>query len=317
MGYDWLTNYEVIELPISLEDYVTYVKADEHRFMGLLADDDPSYACGDCWPLTQRSQLVYALQQATEMIEDELGYSLSLTEHENERIDYDTIARLSHQMLHSLGTWSVSSIATGIAVNYADDPATISFDTDCDLENIEITYPDSDLYSGATIRINPKTAVKSGDTVTMTIPWGRLVKLSLMGDTCLDYEDTDNYIATVNAQCRTIDCTAPLNLVWLSSGCTACGETQQAGCGAIEDKRLGLIRPQPATWNGASFTSGTLTYSRDPDFVDVSYIEGLDPLPYKMKQALIRLAHTLMPSEPCGCEIMQRMWQEDLSLIHI
>lgn len=312
--YDWLTNYEVIELPISLEDYVTYVKADEHRFMGLLADNDPSYACGDCWPLTQRSQLVYALQQAKEMIENELGYSLGLVAHENERIDYDTIVRLQHQMLYSLGVWSVTSIETGITVNYASDPATISFDTTCDLENIEIIYPDSDSYSGATIRIKPKTMVKSGDTVTATIPWSRLVKLDLMGDECLDYEDTDNYITTVNAQCRTIDCTAPLNLVWLSSDVTcttACGEIEQAGCGSIKDSRLGLISVQPATWNGASFIGGTPTYSIDPNFVDVSYIEGLYPLPYVMKQALIRLAHTLMPAEPCGCDIMQRMWHED------
>jgi len=57
MGYDWTTTYEVLELAISFEDYVTYLKADERYFMGAAALDLPEYACADCWTLTQRSQL--------------------------------------------------------------------------------------------------------------------------------------------------------------------------------------------------------------------------------------------------------------------
>ena len=312
--YDWLTTYDVVTLPISIQDYVIHTKSDEHRFMGVLADDDPTYACGDCWPLTQRSQLVTALKTALEMIEFELGFSLALAAHEDARHHYEYNVQLDHGMLYSLGVYAVANIATGIVVDYAADPAVISFDTTCALADIEIMYPASDLYSGETIRIEPKTAKKIGNTVTITVPWGRLVKLSVMGDTCVDYEETDNYTATVDAQCKTIVCTTPLTIVWNTSTvtpCVPCGTVEQLGCATITDARLGLIRPQTATWDGAAFSSSSASYCNKPDFVDVSYIEGLYPLPRIMKQALIRLAHTLMPSEPCGCQIMQAMWSED------
>lgn len=321
MGYDWLTTYEVLELAISLEDYVTYLKADERYFMGARALDLPEYACADCWTLTQRSQLAYALQQAQEMIENELGYSIMRREHSDEtvdpyvRYDYDDIVQLDKKLIYSLGTWTVTSIATGIAIDLSADPAVVTFDTNCDLSKIELTYiPSDDYYSGATVRIWPKTMTKSGNTVTARIPWARLLKFSVMGDTCVSYEDTDNYITTLNAQCRDIDCTTPLTLVWLTSDvacATPCGTSEQLGCGSITDARLGLIRVAPATWNGTTFTVATPSYSSNPAFVDVSYVEGLFPLPYKLKSAMIRLAHALMPSEPCGCQIMQAYWRED------
>ena len=243
--YDWVTTYDIITLPISIRDYVAYTKSDEHRFMGVLADDDPIYACGDCWPLTQRSKLVDALKAAQEMIELELGFSLALAAHEDARHHYEYNTQLDRGMLYSLGSYEIASIATGIVINYAADPAVVIFDTTCALADIEIMYPSSDLYSGETIRIEPKTAKKVGNTVTMTIPWGRLVKLDIMGDTCVDYEDTSNYIVTLDAQCKSIICTTPLTLVWHSSSvvpCTPCGTEEQLGCASIVDSRLGLIR---------------------------------------------------------------------------
>jgi len=155
---------------------------------------------------------------------------------------------------------------------------------------------------------------KSGNTVTATIPWARLLKFSVMSDSCVEYENTDNYITTLNAQCRDINCTTPLTLVWLTSDvacATPCGTSEQLGCGSIVDARLGLIRPASATWDGATFVSATPSYNSKPAFADVSYIEGMFPLPYKLKTAMIRLAHALMPSEPCGCQIMQAYWKED------
>lgn len=320
-GYDWITTYEILTLAISLEDYVTYLKYDERYLMGAEADTQPAYGCADCWTLTQRSQLAYALQQAQEMIEDELCYSIMRTEHSDETVDpyvrheYNRIVSLGRKMLYTLGVWSVTSIATGIAVVLGTDPATVTFTSTCDLNKIELTYvPDDNYYSGAVIRINPKIMTKSGTTVTAKIPWARLIKLSLIDDTCLDYEDTGNYIATLNAQCRDTDCTTPLTLVWQTSdvACgTPCGVSEQLGCGSIANARLGLIKPLPATWNGATFVTATPSYSCRPAFVDVSYIEGLSPLPYKLKTAMIRLAHSLMPSEPCGCQLMQAYWLED------
>ena len=216
-GYDWLTTYEVLNLAISLEDYCTYLKADERYFMGTQADTLPAYQCADCWTLSQRSQLAYTLQQAQEMIEDELEYSIMLREHSDASIDphvrheYSQVISLSRKMLYSLGYWSTNTIAEGVALNLSQDPATVTFTSTCNLNRIEITYvPDNDYYDGDTIRIKPKVIARNGTTVIARIPWARLVKLELMGDECLDYEDTDNYITSVNVQCREIDCTTPL-----------------------------------------------------------------------------------------------------------
>lgn len=321
MGYDWPTTYGVMNLAISIEDYCTYLKADERYFMGAEADTLPNYQCADCWTLTQRSQLAYHLQQAQEMIEDELEYSIMLRGHSDETTDpyvrhpYSSQIQLGRKMLYTLGSWSVTSIGTNIVVDLSADPAVVTFDTTCDLNKIEITYvPDNDYYSGATVRIQPKVMTKSGNTVTAKIPWARLLKFSVQGDTCVDYEDTDNYITAVNAQCRDINCTTPLTLVWLTSNVacsTPCGTSEQLGCGSVLDNRLGIVQVEPATWNGATFVSNTPSYCNSPTFADISYIEGLYTLPYKLKAAIIRLAHSLMPSEPCGCQIMQAYWKED------
>jgi len=37
----------------------------------------------------------------------------------------------------------------------------------------------------------------------------------------------------------------------------------------------------------------------------------LRTLDTKLKMALVRLAHTLMPAEPCGCKIVQARWEQD------
>ena len=51
--------------------------------------------------------------------------------------------------------------------------------------------------------------------------------------------------------------------------------------------------------------------SHNYELVRLNYQAGLRTLDTAMKSALVRLAHARMASEPCGCDIVRRLWERD------
>lgn len=49
----------------------------------------------------------------------------------------------------------------------------------------------------------------------------------------------------------------------------------------------------------------------DYEWLDVNYCAGTEEVSRSMENAIIRLAHSKMATEPCGCDITQRMWKRD------
>ena len=318
--YDWIIKNGIETLPISQAEYARYIAHEECRFFGVRADDEPDLACGNCWGITQRTRIALALSAARDLIEQQLGFSLSRTAETGEmgtgeRQYWDYNIRLNKAHLYSLGVYEYTA-EVNRTLDWTDtDPASISFTTDCGVDAIEVLYPDEE----EVIRIQPSSITKSGTTMTIEIPRCRLVKKEIIEvsddlETCVDYETDSNFLTTVDTRCRSINCTTPLNLIWLSSdvlSSSECGEVTQAGCGSVVNRRLSIIRPSAATWTGASFTVSSLSYCVEPIEIAVSYIAGLHPLPEALRQGLVRLAHSLMPAEPCGCELSLAAWKRD------
>ena len=46
----------------------------------------------------------------------------------------------------------------------------------------------------------------------------------------------------------------------------------------------------------------------------LNYLSGMDPTSPQAEDAIIRLAHSKMPEEPCGCSVAQRLWKRDRSV---
>jgi hypothetical protein len=40
----------------------------------------------------------------------------------------------------------------------------------------------------------------------------------------------------------------------------------------------------------------------------------LTPLTRQVEDAIVRLAHSKMPDEPCGCDMLQRHWKRDRNI---
>ena len=98
------------------------------------------------------------------------------------------------------------------------------------------------------------------------------------------------------------------------AGCTCstdgCSEYTQTACIYTRDKRLGIVDIVPATYSAGSWTRVT-NCSHNYEIVRLNYQAGLRTLDTAMKSALVRLAHARMGSEPCGCDIVQRLWERD------
>jgi hypothetical protein len=54
-----------------------------------------------------------------------------------------------------------------------------------------------------------------------------------------------------------------------------------------------------------------------PSRIGFNYYSGNLGNNEKIKEMVVRLATSKMPSEPCGCEIAQRLWREDRTVPEI
>lgn len=97
-------------------------------------------------------------------------------------------------------------------------------------------------------------------------------------------------------------------------GCPACEFTTQDGCLHVRDANLGIVVPQPATYDSdnTSWYQNTYVYDRDPDFVKIWYQAGLldndylkgqtlDPLSLFWAQAIAWLTTARLERPFCSC----------------
>lgn len=113
-----------------------------------------------------------------------------------------------------------------------------------------------------------------------------------------------------------------------SSSCATCGYGVQNGCMVIRNPRLGIVSPQPGTWDSATgeFLSAQYEQCRTPDRVNLNLYGGfrnlalarpnvtMDP---RFERAITYLALTFLNRPLCACEpITQSIqrWRDDLSL---
>jgi hypothetical protein len=76
----------------------------------------------------------------------------------------------------------------------------------------------------------------------------------------------------------------------------------------IKDSMQGIVRLHPAIYdNGWTQTPTGHCYNH----VRLNYQAGLRQLTRMHENVIVRLAHALMPDEPCGCDITQLLWNRD------
>lgn len=312
---------------VPLWKYAQHVQYPECQFWGVRNEATiQDYQCRDMWSQEQRDFVQLYLRTAQEMIEDELGYFLcptwtvgTIEEAQNDderRVDQREFAWSGQSRWKNViapGIKAVSTVDSGSVVNHATDPAIIGpvSTTVTDSSEIRVFHPDS------TIPIVPSRIVISGGTVTIYVPRCRLVKESLLYTTDIDYDTISNFEATVDIYRVYNDDSTNAVIVsrhscdysCLSANCEFASAT---ACMKIKRQDIGTFEVNRATYTGGEWVTGGSCQS--PVTLRLYYLSGVRSVSSIMEQAIIRLAHTLMPTEPCGCKVTQDIWERDRSL---
>lgn len=209
-------------------------------------------------------------------------------------------------------------IQAGAVVNYVNEPATIVVATTVtDEDEIHVFYPGSDR------EITPDSVTIAGGNVTIAIPRCRLVDPSEFSNPTLDYNDVTIYTPTVDVVRVYNDESIQAGLIYphrdtggvcscdCAGCCATCGEYAENACEYIRNAEIGTIDVLPATFASYWTAACPTCYCTEPEYIRLNYKAGLETMTPQVEDAIIRLAHSKMPSSPCGCNCVQEVWTRD------
>jgi hypothetical protein len=300
------------ETLLPLDKYARFIGYSECAFFGVSHPDNARYACSEIWTKYQRDMISQYLCEAQLELELEVGFPITARWIEDER-KYRSKIVAKYGKILSVGVKKITSILDNAVVNHATDPATIVINP----VSITSTTGVKVYYPGTEVEINPVRLTLSGVILTIQIPRCRMVKFDLIDNPAegLDYSVIANFQSTVDVKLIENDPTTQAELVWIGAdncGSNGCSETVESGCEYIINSETGIISAAPAVYSGGAWTSkGISCPSSNPDKVRLRYKAGLTELSPLEETIIIRLAHSKMPEEPCGCDIVQRLWRRD------
>jgi hypothetical protein len=290
-------------LSLSLDRYQEIMRLPAAAFNGLNKPDDPrSYSCATIWKQTDRDNLAQYLSAAEEMREKELGYFLGPKYIVAERHDLENPSVLNRKHLIALGTETITDIEDAVSITLSDnggvhyDPVTIVVATAVTIPSeIVVCYPGEDEY------IHPASVVIAGGNATITIARSRLIDPSLNDDRDdpLQYDDDANFLDEVDVKRRYTDLTDGTSFYYTDDSYV---EQTYTGHGVIRENRQAIVE---------AYVSPLVCINICYEIaIRFNYLSGIR---YTIKMLLetARLAHTLMPWEPCHCDPVQQMWIDD------
>lgn len=311
---------------MTLDRYQELMQIPIAAFNGLNDPNEfPKYECATIWTQSHRDNLAMWLAAAEEMREDELGYHVSPKWISGETHRNTQIISLDKKHLIDVALLRYDSMSDGHALIHRDvddniiDPVIVVVDdgvTLYDSNNVVIMYPDSD------VPITPSHVSTNGTAVTIRIPRSRLVLPEYNDDRTdhLYYADDANFLTAVDVKYKTHVKENSVLYVWTLGYLYSVGlrnytyDHTQLGYASIEGNRanrLSTIHTWPATFdNDVPSMLSQYDISWSPPYVRISYLSGVVS---SMKTELLtcRLAHTLMPSAPCSCPLVEQYWAED------
>lgn len=309
---------------VSLARYAEIIGYTQCAFFGVAHPDNAQFACRQIWTRDQRVAVEYYLALAQSEIENVLGYAISPKWYTDEQHYIRTnrqnapvfSAHLKHVNLIKMGVTKVESIKEDALVAIGE-PCAISFPTTLltDVKDLHVYYPNTE------VEIRPSSIEYVNDVLTIKFQKCHLVKFELLNnpDQGLDYSLDSNFQSMVDVRRITTDEGSIGNLIWIpGSTCTEEFAENQVSVNAyIVNKETGYVQFYPATFSDGHWVRNKSCLTSNPDMVRLSYQAGLQSLSRELEDAVVRLAHSRMPSEPCGCDITQRLWQRDRTIPQI
>lgn len=306
----------------------------ENIFWGVRRDTDPDYGCETYMIKPERDMLLHALWEAQVEIEQEVCFPLLRRWIANEEQVYTYPVQSKWCHVVDGGVRATTAIATDSAVTHNADDAngnpvdsTVTVATTVtDQAEIRVYYPASLGVEGP-VEIDPSDIDITGGVATIYIPRWRLVHPDFANNprAGIQYDVAANFIAVVDVMRVYHDNSTNATLIWphqssggctghLSTCCLTCSEYTQTACIYVKKSEVGQLDVLPAEYSGGSWTRTGACYCRTPGKVLLNYRAGPSELSPQARNAVIRLAHTKMPAEYCGCDVVQRMWAMDRTI---
>ena len=299
------------DLAVPLELYAKIIQNQECSFFGVNNADDPELGCRTIWTKQQRDEVARYLSEAQFEIEQQVNFPLNERWFADEERPYSCPVQSLWGEVIEAGVRAVTDISLGEAVDYTNDPSVVTVATTVTDENeIHIYHP------GTNFEINPSQITISGGIATILIPRCRLVKVALADNPPegWDYNDLTVFEEEVDVKRVYNDSSTNAELVWPNgcSGCATCTERTQTACMYPNNLKVGSWSVHPATYteeNGWSRAANIFCCRSHPQKVRLNYKAGITTI--QAQDTIVRLAHSKMPDEFCGCEVWQRLWRRD------
>lgn len=299
---------------LPLARYAEIIGYQDCAFFGVAHPDNDNFACREIWTKFQRDEIQRHLAEAEDEIEGVIGYPLApkwITD-EVHPIGYKIITEKTNVI--ELGIEEITDIALATAVDLTADPATITIATALtSLDGIKVYYPGTD------IEISPSDMEITGGDLIISIPKCRLVEYSQRDNPAsgLEYAEAGIYQATVDVKRHSNDISSQITVVW-PHGCNpicfsgGCSRYTESACGVVLDPVIGEVSYQFANYAGGTWTpTRNICCKGDPQKLEINYRAGTQELSSIAELAIIRLAHSKMAAEPCGCDVIKNMWRRD------
>lgn len=281
---------------VSLVEYCKYIGYSEFAFFGLTNTDDAGLPCIVVLAQRKRNLILAALVRAQSQIEENINYYLSPTWTYQESHWPAAPTHLSKCHVRALGVKS-RVLVDSYAVDYGDlynmdnlleSPVPVDIITDALFDTLSICYP----ISQAEIIPSSYEIISGGYRVF--IPISRLATESMVDGKVYDARDLSSYQESIDVYSTTT--ISPSAVFVTADG--QCGDTiTDPDCAKIIHSELSIVR----------ISKNICRLERS---ILINYLSYLDPDDV-MKTAIIRLAHTFLEEEPCACDKVRYIWEND------
>jgi hypothetical protein len=220
-------------------------------------------------------------------------------------------------MVQAAGVQVVNTLQASAAINYNDASTAV-------VGPLAVTISSTDevriYYAGSNRLITPSKLTYVSGNLTIEIPRCRLVKPELFGaitqNVGIEKGTVGNFVTSVDVKRVYNDPSTNAQLVTnhpCNAGCSSQGCTQysDAACMVVNQARLGIVEIYPATYANSTWARRTALCCDGWQTLRLNYQAGVRALSASMEQVLVRLAHSLMPEEPCSCATVKELWKRD------
>lgn len=265
-----------------------------------------------------RRRIKHALRRACDMIESQLRIHLvNKWRTETHAFVGKNPVRLEKQNYVATGPRTISVYDTNVAVVYSGEYGyvTVAHGGAGAWDEVRCFYCDGSYDEGP----EPWAVEFGASNIRLTFKRETLVKPSVMNtgvyERNSEYQPASwsiagNFCAALTVAREYTDTTAGATIRQMRA-CENCAWQTQTACVRAEDEELGRVNVIPATYTGGKWCR--TTYRAVPEALLIEYESGLTENPPGLEEAIVRLAHAIMPSAPCADTAVPwyGAWQRD------